>query len=337
MLLEFAERLADIGFAARTIGAFIERRKSQFSDDSIGKRLCRINKPLVFHQDFFTLQLNFDDVGPPFQPEINLFPAIPFELLENIVIGGAHDRRSIDFDEDIADLDLDQQSLPNGVCLYNESWHQGVIGILAGRIKDQLHRPVIVFAQDRDGRIKGSARSVQGVHIRDVLDTLANRHPGIIEKFGGHAMAAGLTIRERDLEQFRDLFNDITGQFLPDDHQHGTLYTDGELAGPDLNLKLAEEIINAGPWGQGFPEPVFDGEFDLVSSRVVGEKHLKLELRAPERDLCIGAIAFNITDEDWPASVGRVHTVYRLDVNVYGGRREVQLVVEHIVPLENRD
>jgi single-stranded-DNA-specific exonuclease len=235
---------------------------------------------------------------------------------------------------DLAGLGLDQQeAVPDGLCLYNAAWHQGVVGILAGKIKDQLHRPVIVFAEDKDGRIKGSARSIHGVHIRDVLDTIANRHPGLIEKFGGHAMAAGLTIRESDLEQFRVLFNDTVAQFLPDDQRQNTLYTDGELSGLDLSLALAEQIMQAGPWGQGFPEPVFEGEFALVNSRVVGEKHLKLELRAPDQDRCIGAIAFNVTGEDWPASVERVHTVYRLDVNEYGGRREVQLVVEYIVPL----
>ena len=238
---------------------------------------------------------------------------------------------------DIASFGLEGSSLPDGICLFNESWHQGVVGVLAGKIKDHLHRPAIVFAEDKDGCIRGSARSIHGVHIRDVLDTIANRHPGLIGKFGGHAMAAGLTIRKSDLEQFRTRFNEVVTQFFPADHRQGTLYTDGELAADDLGLELAEQIAGAGPWGQGFPEPVFDGEFDLVKSRVVGEKHLKLELRTPDRNRKIGAIAFNVTDEDWPASVERVQTVYRLDVNEYGGRREVQLVIEHIAPLKNRD
>ena len=236
---------------------------------------------------------------------------------------------------DIADLDLNNQaSLPNGVCLFNENWHQGVVGILAGRIKDQINRPAIVFAKDKEGYIKGSARSISSVHIRDVLDTIASQHPGIISKFGGHAMAAGLTIRESDLEQFKVVFDQITGMFLSGDELEGVLVSDGELSVNELSFDLAEKIISSGPWGQGFPEPVFDGEFEIINTRIVGERHLKLQLRHPGNNRTIDAIAFNITDEDWPESTGRVQTVYKLDINEFAGRRQLQLVVDYISPIE---
>ncbi|OGT73483.1 MAG: single-stranded-DNA-specific exonuclease RecJ [Gammaproteobacteria bacterium RIFCSPLOWO2_12_47_11] len=236
---------------------------------------------------------------------------------------------------DIADLDLNNQaSLPNGVCLFNENWHQGVVGILAGRIKDQINRPAIVFAKDKEGYIKGSARSISSVHIRDVLDTIASQHPGIISKFGGHAMAAGLTIRESDLEQFKVVFDQITGMFLSGDELEGVLVSDGELSVNELSFDLAEKIISSGPWGQGFPEPVFDGEFEIINARVVGERHLKLQLRHPGNNRSIDAIAFNITDEDWPEATGRVQTVYKLDINEFAGRRQLQLVVDYISPVE---
>src|SRR3989304_2988076 len=236
---------------------------------------------------------------------------------------------------DIADLDLNNQaSLPNGVCLFNENWHQGVVGILAGRIKDQINRPAIVFAKDKEGYIKGSARSISSVHIRDVLDTIASQHPGIISKFGGHAMAAGLTIRESNLEQFKVVFDQITGMFLSGDELEGVLVSDGELSVNELSFDLAEKIISSGPWGQGFPEPVYDGEFEIINARVVGERHLKLQLRHPGNNRSIDAIAFNITDEDWPEATGRVQTVYKLDINEFAGRRQLQLVVDYISPVE---
>lgn len=235
---------------------------------------------------------------------------------------------------DIADLDLNNQaSLPNGVCLFNENWHQGVVGILAGRIKDQINRPAIVFAKDKEGYIKGSARSISSVHIRDVLDTIASQHPGIISKFGGHAMAAGLTIQEADFDQFSKLFDQVTGMFLSGEELNGVLVSDGELSANELDFELAEKIISSGPWGQGFPEPVFDGEFEIINSRIVGKRHLKLQLRHPGNNRPIDAIAFNITDEDWPDSTGRVQTVYKLDINEFAGKRQLQLLIDYIMPL----
>lgn len=226
------------------------------------------------------------------------------------------------------------ESLPAGICLFNKNWHQGVIGVVASKIKDKLHRPVIAFALDKDGFIKGSARSVDGVHIRDVLDTIASQHLQLIDKFGGHAMAAGLTLREENFDLFRELFAQVVGQFLDEEKLDGNLHSDGELATEYLNFDLAECIQAAGPWGQGFPEPVFDGRFEIVTSKIVGEHHLKLQLRSPDNNKIIEAIAFNTTGDDWLETITRVHTVYKLDINEFAGRRRLQLVVDYITPLD---
>ena len=228
----------------------------------------------------------------------------------------------------------DTASLPDGMCLFRKDWHQGVIGVLASKIKDKLHRPVIAFAPDKDGFIKGSARSVDGVHIRDVLDTIASQQPQLIDKFGGHAMAAGLTMREENFEVFRELFAQVVRQFLDEEKLDGNFHSDGELSTEDMNFNLAECILAAGPWGQGFPEPVFDGPFEIVTSKIVGEHHLKLQLKSPGKNKILEAIAFNTTGDDWPEAITRVHTVYKLDINEFAGRRRLQLVVDYITPLD---
>jgi single-stranded-DNA-specific exonuclease len=238
---------------------------------------------------------------------------------------------------DIAELDLDETEMPFGVCLFNEDWHQGVVGILASKIKDKLHRPVIAFAKDKDGLIKGSARSISCVHIRDVLDTIAGQNPGLIDKFGGHAMAAGLTLKEIDFEAFKQAFDQELKRFIAEEDLNGSLLSDGELTAAEITFGLANDIQKAGPWGQGFPEPQFDGEFELVESHIVGEKHLKLQLRAQVNGVgqgkVIDAIAFNFTDEAWTEKPERVHTVYRLDINEFRGRRQLQLMIENIEPV----
>lgn len=235
---------------------------------------------------------------------------------------------------DITELDLDEAEMPLGVCLFNEDWHQGVVGILASKIKDKLHRPVIAFAKDKDGFIKGSARSISCVHIRDVLDTIAGQHPGLIDKFGGHAMAAGMTIKELDFEVFKQAFDQELRRFVTTEDLNGSLYSDGELTPDEITFGLANVIQEAGPWGQGFPEPQFDGEFELVESRIVGEKHLKLQLRAQSQSggqgKIIDAIAFNFTGKTWSTKPERVHTVYRLGINEFRGRRQLQLTIENI-------
>ncbi len=222
-------------------------------------------------------------------------------------------------------------NLPRGLCLFDESWHQGVIGILAARIKDRLHRPVIAFAPATAGEIKGSARSVAGLHIRDALEACAARHPELLQKFGGHAMAAGLSLRRTNFEAFSAAFDAEVCRHLDESDLHGQLWTDGELAADDLALDFAETLRHAGPWGQGFPEPLFDGRFQVVGTRVVGEKHLKLTLRHPQGKL-VDAIAFN--QAKTAAAGGQsLHAAYRLVVNEYQGSRRMQLIVEQLTPV----
>lgn len=224
---------------------------------------------------------------------------------------------------------LDQ--LPPAICLFDPTFHEGVIGILAGRIKEKLHRPVIVFAASGDELIKGSARSIPGLHIRDALDRVATAYPGLLSKFGGHAMAAGLTLRRADFEAFASAFTATAGELLDDDDLQRVLHCDGELAEEDINLPLAEMLRNAGPWGQGFPAPQFVGRFELVQRRIVAEHHLKMVVRYG--NLHVDAIAFRTTDQDWPSDVREVQLVYRLDVNEFNGQRSAQLLVEYVVPI----
>ena len=221
--------------------------------------------------------------------------------------------------------------LPRGLCLFDASWHQGVIGILASRIKDRTHRPVICFALANDTELKGSARSVPGLHIRDALDAVAARHPHLLQKFGGHAMAAGLTLRRDHFEEFHVAFATEVARHLEEDDLCGRLLTDGALEAGDLALELAEALRTAGPWGQGFPQPLFDGYFKIESLRCVGEKHLKLMLRYPDGK-ALDAIAFNQAAENMVPGM-RVHAVYRLDVNEYRGNRTLQLIIEHLAPV----
>lgn len=228
----------------------------------------------------------------------------------------------------------DAESLPWGLCLYDASWHQGVIGILASRIKDRYHRPVIVFADAGDGEIKGSARSIPGLHIRDALDAVAARHPGLLHKFGGHAMAAGMSLARENFSAFAKAFDEEVRRQLSDDDLKAVLVSDGELLPDDFNLMIAAQLREAGPWGQHFPEPLFDGEFFLIQQRIVGEKHLKMVLShdAAGKQL-LDAIAFNVDVQRWPnAQTNRVRLAYRLDINEYRGKQSVQLMVEYLEP-----
>ena len=225
----------------------------------------------------------------------------------------------------------DNNTLPPALCLFDPDFHEGVIGILAGRIKDQIHRPVIVFAPSGDELIKGSARSIPGLHIRDALDRVATCHPALLSKFGGHAMAAGLTLRKADFAEFNAVFVQTVSELLDDDALQRVVHSDGQLAIPDINLQFAETLRNAGPWGQGFPEPQFEGNFELVQRRIVGEHHLKMLLR--NGDTHLDAIAFRTTDQDWPEQVRQVKLIYRLDVNEFNGQRSAQLLVEYVEPV----
>lgn len=230
-------------------------------------------------------------------------------------------------------IDVDKSNMPYGLCLYNANWHQGVIGILASRIKDKYHRPVIVFADaDDQGIIKGSARSIQGLHIRDVLDAVAAKHPSILSKFGGHAMAAGMSIDAQHYQTFCGAFDQEVRRQLREDDLQAVLYSDGSLSTGDMVLDLAKELRMAGPWGQHFGEPLFDGVFHIIQQRIVGEKHLKLVL---SEEKCGGsvfdAIAFNVDIAQWPnTQVEQVKIVYRLDVNEFRGNESVQLLVEYL-------
>lgn len=229
-------------------------------------------------------------------------------------------------------LDNDEDSsLPCGLCLFDPGFHEGVIGILAGRIKEQLHRPVIVFAESGEDMIKGSARSIPGLHIRDALDRIATTHPELLSKFGGHAMAAGLSIRKKDFEFFDEVFRRMVSELVADDDLQRVLHNDGQLTKQEISLQLAETLRNAGPWGQGFPEPQFEGCFELVQRRIVGEHHLKMLLKTEDQH--IDAIAFRTTDIDWPEQVSQVRVVYKLDVNEFNGQRSAQFVVDYVEPL----
>ena len=222
-----------------------------------------------------------------------------------------------------------------GICLYDPAWHQGVIGILASRIKEKFHRPCIVFAdagEEAGGKvIKGSARSIEGLHIRDALDTLATRHPALLSKFGGHAMAAGLAIREADFQAFAEAFEEVLRRDLDRDILLQTTWVDGELAPDCFSLDFASELREAGPWGQHFPEPVFQGEFIVINYRVVGEKHLKLTLQMPDDGPLIDAIAFNVEADLLRQDLARIALAYRLDVNEFRGTVSPQLVAEKIL------
>ena len=225
-------------------------------------------------------------------------------------------------------LDPDQGSLPWGLCLYDEGWHQGVAGILAARIRERTHRPVIAFAPAGNGEIKGSARSVPGLHVRDALDAVAAHNPGLVSRFGGHAMAAGLSLREADFEVFAQAFDHEVRVRLREGDLVGELETDGVLEPQHMTLELAETLRAAGPWGQGFPEPLFEGEFTVDTARVVGQRHLRLRLRSGDR-APLPAIAFNVDDPGRAPPGARLRAAYRLDVNDYRGTRELQLKVEY--------
>ena len=225
---------------------------------------------------------------------------------------------------------LDEGDMPSALVVYREDFHQGVIGIVAGRLKEKYLKPVIAFAHQDDEIIKGSARSIPGVHIRDVLDEVNTRYPGVIEKFGGHAMAAGLSLPIAKLQDFEQAFVDIARAHMAKLDGNHALLSDGDLSSKELCLPFAHLLRQAGPFGQGFESPLFDGEFALLDQRLVGQKHLKMVLKSDGANE-VDAIAFNVDLKSWPnAMVKRVHIAYRLDINVFRGQETVQLIVEQI-------
>ncbi|MFB1489627.1 MULTISPECIES: single-stranded-DNA-specific exonuclease RecJ [unclassified Thiocapsa] len=232
----------------------------------------------------------------------------------------------------LAGLCLDGATLPPGLCLFGEDWHQGVSGIVAARIRERYHRPVIAFANGGDGFLRGSARSVDGVHVRDLIALVDRQDPGLIERFGGHAMAAGLSIRPEALPRFREAFAEAVRTVVGDRPPQPEIASDGALPQRLMTLETAETLRVAGPWGKGFPEPRFDGTFDVLSARLVGERHLKLRLAGPAaEDGPIEAIGFNLGEQISEAG-GAVRLAYRLDVNDYRGNRSAQLILEHLEP-----
>ncbi len=222
---------------------------------------------------------------------------------------------------------LRADNLPPCVCVFDRSWHQGVVGLVAARVRERCHRPVIAFARDRDGLLKGSARSIPGVHARDLLEAVRAVDPALIVKFGGHAMAAGLSLEERHFDAFQKQVSQRVRALYPDADFSGAIVTDGELPPAAMNLEFARRLREAGPWGAGFPEPVWEGRFTVVEQRTVGEQHLKMTVRPENGTGAIEAIAFNQAGPSWR---GPVELAYRLDVNEYRGAASAQLVVEQI-------
>ncbi|MDA9558334.1 single-stranded-DNA-specific exonuclease RecJ [Vibrio sp.] len=232
-------------------------------------------------------------------------------------------------------LQFSDANLPYGLVLFQRDWHQGVIGILASRIKDKFHRPVIAFADGGDGVIKGSCRSIPGLHMRDALDLLDKTHPNVIQKFGGHAMAAGLTIAEKDYDVFSAAFDDIVRKELDSSALQGIILSDGELKPEEFSMHTADMLRAGGPWGQAFPEPIFDGEFILLSQRLVGEKHLKMMVeplyKGHPTNITLDAIAFNVELRRWPdPATKKVRLAYKLDINEFRGNQSLQLMVDYI-------
>lgn len=263
--------------------------------------------------------------------------------LAMLLDGMNQDRKQIETDmreqafAHLAEITLSKEEMPAALSIFDPRWHQGVVGILASRVKDKYHRPVIAFADvsigDESGELKGSARSIPGFHIRDALDAVATNNPGLINKFGGHAMAAGLSLEKSKFELFQKAFAAEAARLLKPEQLQAILLSDGELAKEQLSMTLAHELGEAGPWGQEFPEPLFDGHFHLIGQRKVGENHLKMVLSPlDDKQQAIDAIAFNVEAQDWPPQTAtEIEIAYRLDINEFRGNTTLQLMVEKIL------
>jgi len=254
------------------------------------------------------------------------------------------DRKSIeadmkmDADIKLQEMDFGKGEINWGLCLYEAHWHQGVIGILASRVKEKFHRPVIVFAPADDDpsvenpELKGSARSIQGFHMRDALDIIAKRYPKYLSKFGGHAMAAGMTIEKKYFKEFTQAFDTVVREQLTAQDLEATLLSDGALSENELTIECVNMLELAGPWGQQFPEPCFDDTFELVQQRILKDKHLKLVLAKPGSTLMFDAIQFN---SEWVGKSipSQIRVAYRPNINEFRGRKSVQLMIDHIEPV----
>ncbi|MBG6248133.1 MULTISPECIES: single-stranded-DNA-specific exonuclease RecJ [Symbiopectobacterium] len=231
-------------------------------------------------------------------------------------------------------LEHSLEQLPLGLAMCHPEWHQGVVGILASRLKERFHRPVIAFAPAGEGVLKGSGRSIPGLHLRDALERLDTRYPGLMVKFGGHAMAAGLSLEEHQFDTFRERFGELVGEWLDESHLEGVIWSDGELIQTELNLVTAEMLRDAGPWGQAFPEPTFDGRFRILQQKLLKERHLKLMVEPVNGGPLLDGIAFNVDTRCWPdSSICEAELAYRLEVNEFRGKRSVQLLIQHLWPV----
>ncbi|EAZ2931130.1 single-stranded-DNA-specific exonuclease RecJ [Salmonella enterica] len=231
-------------------------------------------------------------------------------------------------------LERSSETLPGGLAMYHPEWHQGVVGILASRIKERFHRPVIAFAPAGDGTLKGSGRSIQGLHMRDALERLDTLYPDLMIKFGGHAMAAGLSLEEHKFEQFQQRFGELVTEWLDPALLQGEVISDGPLSAAEMSMEVAQLLRDAGPWGQMFPEPLFDGRFRLLQQRLVGERHLKVMVEPVGGGPLLDGIAFNIDTTCWPDNgVREVELAYKLDINDFRGNRSLQIIIDDIWPL----
>lgn len=247
------------------------------------------------------------------------------------------DRRVIERDmrdsamQEVRALQQQTSGLPAGLCLYHDYWHEGVVGILASRIREAVNRPVIALAPAQaPGWLKGSGRSLPGLHLRDVLDRVATSHPGLLERFGGHAMAAGLTLAADRLDAFRDAFSEVAAAMAPAGLYEQVVDTDGTLDQQDISLPNARLLATAFPWGQGFPEPLFEGDFEVLNHKILQSRHLRLTLGLPHTSSVVDGVYFNAPVDALPASIRRVQGLYRLDLNHFRGRQQLQLVFEHL-------
>lgn len=230
-------------------------------------------------------------------------------------------------------LERSSDALPGGLAMYHPEWHQGVVGILASRIKERFHRPVIAFAPAGDGTLKGSGRSIQGLHMRDVLERLDTLYPDMILKFGGHAMAAGLSLEEEQFERFQQRFGELVTEWLDPALLQGEVVSDGPLSAAEMTMEVAQMLRDAGPWGQMFPEPLFDGRFRLLQQRLVGERHLKVMVEPVDGGPLLDGIAFNVDTRCWPDNgVREVQLAYKLDINEFRGNRSLQIIIDNIWP-----
>ena len=231
-------------------------------------------------------------------------------------------------------LERSRETLPGGLAMYHPEWHQAGVGILASRIKERFHRPVIAFAPAGDGTLKGSGRSIQGLHMRDALERLDTLHPGLMIKFGGHAMAAGLSLEEAKFELFQQRFGELVTEWLDPSLLQGEVVSDGPLSAAEMTMEIAQLLRDAGPWGQMFPEPLFDGRFRLLQQRLVGERHLKVMVEPVGGGPLLDGIAFNVDTACWPDNgVREVELAYKLDINEFRGNRSLQIIIDNIWPI----